>query len=80
MTVLFWDQCQSSVGCNELAPGVIFMLNSLTGLSLLTLPYGFGEAGLLLGALIILGCMIISFMTATFMCDWLRHGNHTLKA
>ena len=52
-----------------LPPGVIFMMNSLTGLSLLTLPYGFGEAGFLLGALIILGCRIISFMTATFMCD-----------
>lgn len=45
------------------------MMNSLTGLSLLTLPYGFAEAGLLLGALIILGSMIISFMTATFMCE-----------
>ena len=29
---------------------VIFMMNSLTGLSLLTLPYGFAQAGLILGA------------------------------
>ena len=29
---------------------VIFMLNSLTGLSLLTLPYGFSRCGFLVGA------------------------------
>lgn len=59
----------------KFSEGVIFMMNSLTGLSLLTLPYGFGEAGFLLGALIILGCMIISFMTATFMCEALTIAN-----
>lgn len=55
--------------------GVLFMLNSLTGLSLLTLPYGFAKAGLLLGALIVLGSLLISFMTATFMCEALTIAN-----
>lgn len=59
----------------KFSEGVLFMMNSLTGLSLLTLPYGFAQAGLLLGALIIMGCMIISFITATFMCEALTIAN-----
>ncbi|CAE8604857.1 unnamed protein product, partial [Polarella glacialis] len=54
---------------------VIFMLNSLTGLSLLTMPYGFAQCGLLLGFVILLCCMGISFITATFMCEALTIAN-----
>lgn len=61
----------------KMKPGtaVIFMLNSLTGLSLLTLPYGFNQAGLLLGAAILFGCMAMAFITATFMCEALTIAN-----
>lgn len=54
---------------------VIFMLNSLTGLSLLTMPYGFVNCGLVLGALIVFMCMVISYVTATFMVEALTIAN-----
>lgn len=54
---------------------VIFMLNSLTGLSLLTMPYGFVNCGLVLGALIVFVCMVISYVTATFMVEALTIAN-----
>lgn len=54
---------------------MIFMLNSLTGLSLLTLPYCFVQSGLLLGSVTLLGCMAMSFITATFMCEALTIAN-----
>jgi len=61
----------------KMAPSeaVVFMLNSLTGLSLLTMPYGFTKAGLLLGSLIVLGCMVMSYITATFMLEALTIAN-----
>ena len=66
------ERVQNKLGSKmKFSEGVIFMMNSLTGLSVLTFPYGFAQAGILLGALIILASMIISFMTATFMCDLL---------
>lgn len=57
------------------ATTVIFMLNSLTGLSLLTLPYGFSQCGLVLGALILFLCMTMAYITATFMCEALTIAN-----
>eukprot|EP00930_Biecheleria_cincta_P006299 TRINITY_DN107295_c0_g1_i1.p1 TRINITY_DN107295_c0_g1~~TRINITY_DN107295_c0_g1_i1.p1 ORF type:complete len:551 (-),score=97.69 TRINITY_DN107295_c0_g1_i1:73-1692(-) len=54
---------------------VIFMLNSLTGLSLLTMPYGFVNCGLVLGGLIVFVCMVISYVTATFMVEALTIAN-----
>jgi len=67
---------QGQIGA-KLSPGVavIFMLNSLTGLSLLTLPYGFSQAGLLLGAVLLFLCMGLAFVTATFMCEALTIAN-----
>lgn len=54
---------------------VVFMLNSLTGLSLLTLPYGFSQAGILLGSTIVAVCMLFAYITATFMCEALTIAN-----
>jgi len=53
----------------------IFLLNSLTGLCLLTLPYGFAQAGLLFGTLFLFVCMLLSYITATFMCEALTIAN-----
>lgn len=41
----------------------------MTGISILTLPYAFSKAGLLLGSLVMVVCMFVAFMTATFMCE-----------
>jgi len=62
---------------SKMSPGtsVVFMLNSLTGLSLLTMPYGFTQSGVVLGGLIVIGCMAISFMTATMTIEALSISN-----
>mmetsp|Transcript_132720 Transcript_132720/g.343433 ORF Transcript_132720/g.343433 Transcript_132720/m.343433 type:complete len:540 (+) Transcript_132720:65-1684(+) len=67
---------QSAIGA-QMTPSqtVIFILNSLTGLSLLTLPYGFSQAGLVLGAALLFACMALAFVTATFMCEALTIAN-----
>lgn len=51
------------------AISVMFMLNSMTGVSVLTLPYAFSKAGLWLGALVVFVCMAVGFVTGTFMCE-----------
>lgn len=66
----------SGVGAKmSFGTSVIFMLNSLTGLSLLTLPYGFGQTGFFMGALLLFGSMALAFVTATFMCEALTIAN-----
>ncbi|CAK0839204.1 unnamed protein product, partial [Prorocentrum cordatum] len=70
------DSVKSFIG-DRVGPvtSTIFILNSLTGLSLLTLPYGFSRAGLALGALILFVCMVMAFVTSTFMCEALSIAN-----
>lgn len=70
------EHVQSSIGAS-VSPtmGVIFVLNSVTGLSLLTLPFGFQQAGLVLGSLILVGCVGLSFVTMTFMTEALTIAN-----
>lgn len=48
---------------------LVFLMNSMTGISILTLPYAFSKAGLLLGSLIMSSCAFVAFITATFMCE-----------
>jgi len=70
------EQAVNKIGA-KMGPGtaVVFMLNSLTGLSLLTLPFGFAQTGLLLGALTVLLCLVMCFITATFMLEALTIAN-----
>jgi len=70
------EQTVNKLG-DRMGPGtaVVFMLNSLTGLSLLTLPFGFAQTGLLLGAVTVLLCMAMSYITATFMLEALTIAN-----
>jgi len=48
---------------------LVFLMNSMTGISILTLPYAFSKAGFLLGLVIMSACMLVAFITATFMCE-----------
>lgn len=57
------------------ATAVVFILNSLTGLTLLTLPCCFDRAGLLLGSALLFACMVMASITATFMCEALTIAN-----
>lgn len=62
---------------DAVSPGmaVIFVFNSLSGVSLLILPYGFYQTGVVLGVVIVLVCMLFAYITATFMMEALTIAN-----
>lgn len=67
---------ESSVGA-KLKPMTVwvFAVNSMTGLSVLTIPLCVQQAGLVLGSLIIFLCMAVCFVTVTFILEALTLAN-----
>mmetsp|Transcript_59780 Transcript_59780/g.142282 ORF Transcript_59780/g.142282 Transcript_59780/m.142282 type:complete len:517 (+) Transcript_59780:127-1677(+) len=47
----------------------IFAANSLTGIGVLTVPYAFQQAGWLLGVVTLLVCMLMAYITGTYIIE-----------
>ncbi|CAJ1404711.1 unnamed protein product [Effrenium voratum] len=70
------QQAVNKIGVKmEPSAAVVFLLNSLTGLSLLTMPFGFQQSGVILGSLTVFASMAVSYITATFMLEALTIAN-----
>jgi len=53
---------------SDLVAGV-FLANALTGIGVLTVPYAFQEAGFVLGSLVLVVCMLMAFITGTYVIE-----------
>jgi len=49
--------------------GGVFLANALTGIGVLTVPYAFQESGWLLGTLVLVVCMLMAFITGTYVIE-----------